>query len=144
MEYPHEQAVADGVNVNYDVFRIRTQISGQGSTIESGWSVQMQNRETREKRWKTLDDDFAYDPNQLDRDVVATDQIRSIVQAFRDNVCAEMFPGRSEVPKTLIFAKDDQHAENIVEIVREEFAKGNEFAQKDNLPHHGSKAKGAD
>ena len=141
MEYPHEQAVADGVNVNYDVFRIRTQISGQGSTIESGWSVQMQNRETREKRWKTLDDDFAYDPNQLDRDVVATDQIRSIVQAFRDNVCTEMFPGRSEVPKTLIFAKDDQHAENIVEVVREEFAKGNEFAQKITYRTTGAKPK---
>ena len=73
---------------------------------------------------------FAYDPNQLDRDVVTPDQIRTIVRTFRDKLFSEIFPGRTEVPKTLIFAKDDNHAENIVEIVREEFGKGNEFAQK--------------
>ena len=130
MEYNHEQAVADGVNVNYDVYRIRTAITQTGSTVEAGYSVQLMNRETRTKRWERLDDDFAYDPDQLDRDVVAPDQIRTIVKAFRDKLFTEIFPGRTEVPKTLIFAKDDAHAENIVEILREEFGKGNEFAQK--------------
>ncbi|MHB8766992.1 MAG: type I restriction endonuclease subunit R, partial [Deferrisomatales bacterium] len=130
MEYPHEQAVTDGVNVNYDVYRIRTAISEAGSTVEAGYSVQVQDRDTREERWKTLDDDFPYDPNQLDRDVVAPDQLRTIVRAFRDRLFTEIFPGRTWVPKTLVFAKDDQHAENIVEIVREEFGKGNDFCQK--------------
>ncbi len=130
MEYNHEQAVADGVNVNYDVYRIRTAITQAGSTVEAGYSVQLMNRETRTKRWERLDDDFAYDPDQLDRDVVAPDQIRTIVKAFRDKLFTDIFPGRTEVPKTLIFAKDDAHAENIVEILREEFGKGNEFAQK--------------
>ena len=88
------------------------------------------NRETRAKRWERLDDDFAYDPDQLDRDVVAPDQIRTIVKAFKDKLFTDIFPGRTEVPKTLVFAKDDAHAENIVEIIREEFGKGNEFAQK--------------
>ncbi len=92
--------------------------------------MQIQERETRKKRWEQLDDDFAYDPNQLDRDVVAPDQIRKIIQTFRDKLFTEIFPGRTWVPKTLIFAKDDAHAENIVEIVREEFGKGNDFAQK--------------
>ena len=81
-------------------------------------------------RWEELDEEFAYDPNQLDRDVVAVDQIRTIVRTFRDKLSTEIFPGRTEVPKTLIFAKDDSHAEDIVKIVREEFGKGNEFAQK--------------
>ncbi|MDH5194525.1 MAG: DEAD/DEAH box helicase family protein [Nitrospira sp.] len=130
MEYNHEQAVADGVNVNYDVYRIRTAITQAGSRVEAGYSVQLMNRETRTKRWERLDDDFAYDPDQLDRDVVAPDQIRTIVKAFRDKLFTDIFPGRTEVPKTLIFAKDDAHAENIVEILREEFGKGNEFAQK--------------
>ncbi len=130
MEYNHEQAVADGVNVNYDVYRIRTAITQAGSTVEAGYSVQLMNRETRTKRWERLDDDFAYDPDQLDRDVVAPDQIRTIVKAFRDKLFTDIFPNRTEVPKTLIFAKDDAHAENIVEILREEFGKGNEFAQK--------------
>jgi type I restriction enzyme, R subunit len=130
MEYNHEQAVADGVNVNYDVYRIRTAITQAGSKVEAGYSVQLMNRETRTKRWERLDDDFAYDPDQLDRDVVAPDQIRTIVKAFKDKLFTEIFPNRTEVPKTLIFAKDDAHAENIVEILREEFGKGNEFAQK--------------
>ncbi len=130
MEYNHEQAVADGVNVNYDVYRIRTAITQAGSTVDAGFSVQVMNRETRAKRWERLDDAFAYDPDQLDRDVVAPDQIRTIIKAFKDKLFAEIFPGRTEVPKTLLFAKDDAHAENIVEILREEFGKGNEFAQK--------------
>ena len=130
MEYNHEQAVADGVNVNYDVYRIRTAITQAGSTVDAGYSVQVMNRETRAKRWERLDDEFAYDPDQLDRDVVAPDQIRTIVKAFKDKLFTEIFPCRTEVPKTLIFAKDDAHAENIVEILREEFGKGNEFAQK--------------
>jgi type I restriction enzyme, R subunit len=129
MEYPHEQAVADGVNVNYDVYRIRTAITEAGSKVDAGYYVEKRERETRKTRWEQLEDDFAYDPNQLDRDVVAPDQIRTIIRTFRDKL-PEIFPNRTEVPKTLIFAKDDNHAEEIVKIVREEFAKGNEFAQK--------------
>jgi type I restriction enzyme R subunit len=141
MEYNHEMAVADGVNVNYDVYRIRTRISEAGSKVEAGYSVQIQERDTRKKRWEQLDDDFSYDPNQLDRDVVAPDQIRTIVRTFRDKLFTEIFPGRTWVPKTLIFAKDDAHAENIVEIVREEFGKGNDFAQKITYRTTGAKPK---
>jgi len=130
MEYGHEQAVADGVNVNYDVYRIRTQVSEQGGTVEAGYQIDLRDRATRKLRWEKLDEDFDYDPNQLDRDVVAIDQIRTLVRTFRDRMFIEIFPGRTEVPKTLIFAKDDSHAEDIVKIVREEFGKGNEFAQK--------------
>ncbi|WP_027714110.1 DEAD/DEAH box helicase family protein [Desulfuromonas sp. TF] len=130
MEYGHPQAVADGVNVNYDVYRIRTQIGDAGGRVEAGYYVDKRDRETREVRWEQLDDDFAYDARQLDRDVVAVDQIRTVVQTFRDKLFTEIFPGRSWVPKTLVFAKDDSHAEDIVRIVREEFGKGNEFAQK--------------
>ncbi len=130
MEYGHEQAVADGVNVNYDVYRIRTQVGEAGGKVESGYYVDLRDKLTRKVRWEQLDEEFAYDPEQLDRDVVATDQIRTLVRTFRDKLFTEIFPGRTEVPKTLIFAKDDSHAEDIVRIVREEFAKGNEFAQK--------------
>jgi len=141
MEYNHEMAVADGVNVNYDVYRIRTAITEQGSKVEAGYSVQIQERETRRKRWEQLDDDFSYDPAQLDRAVVAPDQIRKIIQTYRDKLFTEIFPNRTWVPKTLIFAKDDAHAENIVEIVREEFGKGNDFAQKITYRTTGAKPK---
>ncbi len=141
MEYNHEMAVADGVNVNYDVYRIRTRITEAGSKVEAGYSVQIQERDTRKKRWEQLDDDFSYDPNQLDRDVVVPSQIRTIIQTYRDKLFTEIFPGREWVPKTLIFAKDDAHAENIVEIVREEFGKGNDFAQKITYRTTGAKPK---
>ncbi len=130
MEYPHEQAVADGVNVNYDVYRIRTQITRQGSAIDAGFYVDKRDRETRAVRWERLDEELAYDANQLDKEVVSIDQIRTVIKTFRDKLFTEIFPGRTEVPKTLIYAKDDSHAEDIVKIVREEFGKGNDFAQK--------------
>lgn len=130
MEYPHEEAVADGVNVNYDIYRIRTRITQGGSVVEAGHYVDRRERETRAVRWERLDEDLTYEAGQLDRDVVAVDQIRTVVRTFRDKVLTEIFPGRSWVPKTLIFAKDDSHAEDIVKIVREEFGKGNDFCQK--------------
>lgn len=132
MEYPHERAVVDGVNCDYDVYRIRTKITAQGSTVEAGPGTMLgyRDRQTRKLRWESPDEDVTYAPADLDQNVVATDQIRLIVQTFRDKVLKETFPDRTEVPKTLIFAKDDSHAEDIVKIVREEFGKGNEFCQK--------------
>jgi type I restriction enzyme R subunit len=130
MEYGHQQAVADGVNVNYDVYRIRTRVSEQGSQVEAGYSVGYRDRLTRKTRWQELDEDMAYDADALDRAVQTPDQIRTVVRTFRDKLHTDIFPGRTEVPKTLVFAKDDNHAEKIVEILREEFGKGNDFAQK--------------
>ena len=130
MEYGHEQAVADGVNVNYDVYRIKTAITEAGGKVEAGFYVDKRDRETRAVRWERLDEDLAYDPDQLDRQVVTPDQIRTVVRTYKDKVLTEIFPGRTWVPKTLIFAKDDSHAEDIVKIVCEEFAKGNDFCQK--------------
>ena len=130
MEYNHDQAVADGVNVNYDVYRIRTEITEQGSNVDAGFFVDKRHKQTRRVRWEQLDEDLNYRAAQLDRDVVAPDQIRTVIRAFRDKLFTEIFPGRRDVPKTLIYAKDDSHADDIVEIVRQEFGKGNEFCRK--------------
>jgi len=130
MEYTHEQAVADRVNVPYDVYQIRTRISTQGSKVDAGFYVGKRSRKTRRERQEELDEDFEYGSEDLDRAVVAEDQIRTVIQTFRDKLFTEIFPGRTEVPKTIIFAKDDSHADDIVRIVREEFGKGNDFCQK--------------
>lgn len=130
MEYTHEAAVADGVNVDFDVYRIKTQISEQGSTINAGLVTKFREKETRAERLEKLDQDFDYEAKDLDRTVVSKDQIRTIIRTFKDKLPTEIFPGRTEVPKTLIFAKSDAHADDIVDIVREEFGKGNEFAAK--------------
>src|SRR5712691_11447153 len=130
MEYTHEQAVADQVNVDFDVYRIRTKITEDGSTIDAGLVTAFRDRQTRRLRWETLDEDVAYGAQALDRAVVAKDQIRTVVCTFKERLFTEIFPGRTEVPKTLIFAKDDSHADDIVQIVREEFGKGDDFAVK--------------
>jgi type I restriction enzyme R subunit len=139
MEYGFPQAVADGVNVDFDVFRLSTAITETGSTIEGGqgYVTTFRNRETRQERLENVDDDLTYEATELDRNVVAKDQIRTIVKAFRDNLPA-MFPDRDvdtngrlvNIPKTLIFAKTDSHADDVVRIVREEFGKGNDVIAK--------------
>jgi type I restriction enzyme R subunit len=132
MEYPHEKAVADGVNVDFEVYRIRTKITGQGSVIEASDLpvLGLRDRRTRALRWEAPDEPLTYKAEDLDRSVVARDQIRLLVSTFKERLFTEIFPGRKEVPKTLIFAKDDSHAEDIVDVVREEFGQGNDFCQK--------------
>lgn len=139
MEYGHERAVADGVNVPFEVYRIKTKVTQGGSTIDAGYEVDKRDKQTREIRWELLDEEFAYDGSALDRSVVAEDQIRTIVRAYRDALGTDLFPNRTEVPKTLVFAKDDSHAEDVVRIIREEFGKGDDFAKKITYKVQGEK-----
>ena len=134
-EYTHEQAVIDGVNVGFNVYLIETEISQKGSVIWKGEYVDQREKLTRKKRWEQLDEDKAYTNKQLDNDVVNPNQIRLIIKTFKEHL-PEMFPDRFdgegifEVPKTLIFAKTDSHADDIIQIVREEFAEENKFCKK--------------
>ena len=130
MEYSHERAVADRVNVGYEVYRIRTKVTEEGSTVEAGNYVDKRDRLTRRKRWEQLEEELEYSSSQLDRTVVSEDQIRTVIRTFKDKLFTDIFPGRKEVPKTLVFAKDDSHAEDVVHIIREEFGQGNEFCKK--------------
>jgi type I restriction enzyme R subunit len=128
--YTYADAVADGVNVDFDVYKIGTRITSSGSRVESGYWIDKRDRLTRARRAELLDTDLTYTSEDLNRDVVAPDQIRTLVREFRDKLFTDIFPGRTEVPKTLVFARDDSHADDIVQIVREEFGKGNDFCQK--------------
>ena len=129
-EYRHEQAIEDNVNVGYYVYRIKTEITESGSHIEAGHYIARRDRETRRLHWDELDADVEYTENQLDRDFVAEDQIRTVIQTFKKKLFTDLFPSREIVPKTLIFAKDDTHAEDIVRTVREVFGRGDDFCQK--------------
>jgi len=132
-EYPYERSVADGVNVGYEIFRIRTQVTEQGGMVESAkFEVPVRDRRTRIIRYKKLDADLQYSKQELDRSVTTPNQIRAVIQCFKDCLFTELFTGRTGewVPKTLIFAKDDNHAEEIVHIVREIFDEGNDFCKK--------------
>ena len=128
-EYPHEQAVADGVNVGNEVYVIDTERTKHGGQLRAEQQVEKRERLTRRKRWEIQDEDVTYTSQELDRSVVNPDQIRTVVRTFRDKL-PEIFPGRAEVPKTLVFAKTDSHADDIIQTVREEFGEGNEYCKK--------------
>lgn len=128
-EYRREQAIIDGVNVGEDIFLIETEVSQKGGHILKR-VIEYRDRLSREKRWEQMDEDLDYDKNKLDKDVVNPSQIRTIIKTFKENLFTSLFPRRKEVPKTLIFAKTDSHADDIINIVREEFGEGNEFCKK--------------
>ncbi len=135
-QYTYEQSVTDGVNVPYDVYNIETDISVNGGLVKAGWFIDRRDKLTREKRWQQEDEDTQYARNDLDKKVVNVSQIRNIVKEFRRALRFEIFPkridkhGEYEVPKTLVFAKTDSHADDIIKIIREEFDEGNDFCKK--------------
>ena len=129
-EYTFPQSVADKVNVDFEVYRIKTKISEEGGLIEAKTVVPVMDKRSREQRLLQLDEDLSYEASQLNRYVVSKNQIRTILETYRDKFPTEIFPGRKVVPKTLIFAIDDNHAEEIVTQVKEVFGKGNDFAAK--------------
>ncbi len=128
-EYTHEEAVADGVNVGYDVYTIETEITKKGSKIRAKEYVDKREKLSRKKRWEQVDDDIVYTGKDLDRDVVNPSQIRNIIKTFK-NALPEIYPNRTETPKTLVFAKTDSHADDIIQMIREEFNEGNDFCKK--------------
>lgn len=138
-EYTHEQAVADGVNVGNEVFEIDTEITRQGGTLKARQWVEKRERETRRKRWEQQDEDEAFTASALDRSVVVPDQIRTVIRAFKASL-PEIFPNRQEVPKTLVFAKTDSHADDIIQIIRDEFGESNDFCRK--ITHKAGDPKG--
>ena len=128
-EYSREQAIIDGVNVGEDIFLIETEVSKNGAHLMKQL-IECRDRLSRAKRWKQMDEDVDYTPSRLDRDIVNPNQIRTVIRTFKENLFTTLFPRRKEVPKTLIFAKTDSHADDIVQIVREEFGEGNQFCKK--------------
>ena len=135
-QYTYEESVSDGVNVPYDVYTIETEISKNGETVKAGWYVDRRDKLTRANRWQQEDEDTTYKRNDLDKKVVNPSQIRNIIKEYKKALRTTIFPKRFdenneyEVPKTLVFAKTDSHADDIIKIIREEFAEGDGFCKK--------------
>ena len=129
-EYSREQAIIDGVNVGEDEYIIETKVSKEGAKIKAQRVIRKRERLTRKERWESLDEDIVYSSSDLDKGIVNLSQIRNVIKAFKEAVEKVCYPERKEFPKTLIFAKSDSHADDIIKIVREEFGKGNEFCKK--------------
>lgn len=135
-EYTYEESVQDGVNVPYDVYTIETDISSKGGELKAKEFVDKRDKLTRAKRWEQLEEDVAYQKNDLDKKVVNKSQIRNIIRAYKRALKVDIFPfridenGEYEVPKTLVFAKTDSHADDIINAIREEFDEADDFCKK--------------
>ncbi|WP_300711920.1 type I restriction endonuclease subunit R [uncultured Brachyspira sp.] len=131
-EYPLEHSIIDGINVGERVFRIKTQIGEYGAALKEKTYVPIVEKKTRREIYEALEEDIIYNKKDLDRKVVSLNHIRTVIEAYKQSLFTQLYPDREQtfIPKTLIFAKDDNHAENIVRITREVFNKGNEFCKK--------------
>lgn len=136
-EYTYDESVVDGVNVPSRVYRIATEITEHGGAIRSGTRVTETVRKTGETTTYDAPQRIDYDNMQLDRSVVNRDQIRKVLTAYKKAIYEELYPEREKsweyIPKTLIFAKDDNHASEIVEGVKDVFK--SEF-ENEEVPEH--------
>ena len=136
-QYTYDDSVVDGVNVPARVYRIITDVTAHGGTIDKKSKVVETVRRTGEKETYDAPTDVEYHPLELDRSVVNKDQIRKVLTAYRDSIYSDLYPEREKkweyIPKTLIFAKDDHHATEIVDMTKEVFG---EAFESGKVPEH--------
>ena len=124
-EYTYDDSVVDGVNVPARVYRIKTNVTEHGGTIHAGDIVRDISKSGVELPSYVAEERVDYNTKQLNRSVINPSQIKEVVAAYMNSIYTDLYPDREEnwkyIPKTLIFAKDDNHATQIVNVVREVF-----------------------
>lgn len=124
-KYTYDDSIVDGVNVPPRIYRIITDITSHGDTIDKGQKVVETSRKTGKATNRAIDDSVIYQPEALDRSIVNKNQIREVLMAYKKSIYEDLYPNREarwdSIPKTLIFAKDDYHATQIVEVAKEVF-----------------------
>ena len=125
-QYTYDDSVVDGVNVPPRVYRIKTEITEHGGRLQAGTRVKETARRTGSSTSVVMEERVDYSSSNLDRSVVNPDQIRKVLEAYKKSIYSELYPDREKkweyIPKTLIFAKDDNHATQIVEVAKQVFA----------------------
>lgn len=124
-EYTYDDSVVDGVNVPPRVYRIITDITAHGGTIENGAKITETSKRTGKSETIEVGSSVEYGASELDRSVVNKKQIKEVLMAYKKAVYEDLYPSREQkweyIPKTLIFAKDDNHATEIVDIAKDVF-----------------------
>lgn len=137
VNYTLEKSIVDGVNVDCRVYRIRTQVTENGGAILKGEKVKEETRYTGDIKTIFNKEAKTYTSKELNRSVINPAQIKLVLSTYRDVVYTELFndPQREAnfdwLPKTLIFALNETHATNIVQIAKEVFGRTDDrFVQK--------------
>ncbi len=133
--YTYEQSVLDDVNVGYRIYRIKTELTEEGGEIDAGDVLTVTNRLDAKQRSQIAVADREFDRNKLNRSIVVRDQIRKILEEYKDAVYTKLYPEREPnfdyLPKTLIFAVSELHAQLIVDVAKEVFGRTDDkFVQK--------------
>ena len=136
-KYTYDDSVVDGVNVPFRIYRIKTQITEHGGVLQKGSMVKEKSRKTGEETLYAMEDRVDYNSSLLDRSVINHEQIKEVLTAYKKVIYEDLYPDREKqwayIPKTLIFAKDDNHASQIVEVAKEVF--GEKF-EGSRVPEH--------
>ena len=137
VNYTLEKSIVDGVNVDCRVYRIKTQVTENGGAILEGEKIKEETRYTGDVKTISNKETKTYTNKELNRSVINPAQIKLILSTYRDVVYTELFndPQREAnfdyLPKTLIFALNETHASNIVQIAKEVFGHTDDrFVQK--------------
>ena len=137
VNYTLEKSIVDGVNVDCRVYRIKTQATENGGAILEGDKVKRETRYTGQVQTINNQETKNYTREELNRSIINPAQIKLILETYRNAIYTEMFtdPQREAnldyLPKTLIFALNENHATNIVQIAKEVFGHNdNRFVQK--------------
>lgn len=137
VNYTLEKSIADGVNVPPRVYRIKTEISEAGGTLNEGEKVTKVSNLTGKGQNQKQKYDKDYTKTELDRSVVVPSQIETVVRAYKDAIYESLYPDRKKdwnmIPKTLFFAKKETHAQDILKAIEKVFK--DEFPDK-KLPEH--------
>ena len=124
-QYTYDDSVVDGVNVPARIYRIETEKTSYGGIVAQGTNVIETPKGKGDSTMYIAEDTVEYDATQLDRSIINEDQIKKVLIAYKDAIYTDLYPEREKkweyIPKTLIFAKNDNHATRIVEIVKEVF-----------------------
>ena len=124
--YTYDDSIIDGVNVPSRVYRIVTSVTKHGGTIKEGSRVIETKRKDGSSYSYDANNETEYEPKELDKSVINQDQIRTVLNAYKNAIYTELYPERDKkweyIPKTLILAMDDNHATRIVQIVKEVFS----------------------
>jgi type I restriction enzyme R subunit len=137
VNYTLERSIVDGVNVDGRIFRIKTEATENGGAILKGQKLKRVTRYTGEVEDIKNEETKNYTKEELNRSVINPAQIKLVLETYRDAVYTEMFtdPQREPImdylPKTLIFALNENHATNIVRIAKDVFGRTDDkFVQK--------------
>lgn len=123
--YTYDESVVEGVNVSPRIYRIITDVTAHGGTIEKGTEIIEKTKKTGKTETYAAPETVEYGFTELDRSVINKKQIKEVLMAYKKAIYEDLYPNRDKkweyIPKTLIFAKDDNHATEIVDIAEEVF-----------------------